>query len=73
MSENLLTLPLLGIVVVVSISAKTQGIITTAATVKAITTAIAIIAVLLCKAVSFILCRTFHLESKCQFRTGNPM
>ena len=63
MSENLLTLPLLGIVVVVSRSAKTPGIITTAATAKAITTAIATIAVLLCKAVSFFLCSTFHLES----------
>ena len=63
MNENLLTLPLLGIVAVVSRSAKTPGIITTAATAKAITTAIATIAVLLCKAVSFFLCSTFHLES----------
>jgi hypothetical protein len=63
MSENLLTLPLLGIVVVVSRSAKTPGIITNAATAKAITTAIATIAVLFCKAFSFFLCSTFHLES----------
>jgi len=63
MSEKLWTLPLLGIVVFVSRSAKTPGIITTAATAKASATAIAAIAVLLCKAVTFFLSSRFHLES----------